>query len=148
MANKFLNGIGGTIVVNTLTGSAVTLAVKKWSGKKTAVKHDRTHAGSAGWQVVIPGTVGMAGSGECYLDFNALPDSASGGPLNPAQHLSGGVSDPDKYYAAVRLNVGNSGLAYTMANALISELEIVSSTDEGCTFSFTFDSSGPVVGPA
>jgi hypothetical protein len=144
---QFLNGIGGTITAQVSGGTACTFAVTKWEGKKSVDKHDRTHAGTGGYKVTIPGYAQLAGSGECFLDLNNLPDIAGSKVLDPTRHLSGGTSDPTKYWAGLILNLGNSGLAYRMTYALISELTLVSSTSEGCTFSFQYESCYSFTGP-
>jgi len=143
-----VNGIGGTVTAQVSGGSVISFAVKKWTGKIQVDKLERTHGGSAGYKVKIPGNGDFTGSMECFLDSTQIPDTVGTNVLSPIRHLSGGVSDATKYYVQIILTLGNSGKAYTLPTAFIEGLEHVSDTAEGCTFTCNFESSGTFSGPA
>ena len=148
MAFTPVNGIGGVVTAQVSGGSVITFAVTKWNGKVASKELDRTHAGSQGYEVYAPGTGSISGSVECWLDSTQIPDTIGSNVLSPIRHLSGGVSDATKFYVQLVLTLGNSAKSYTIPTAMISDLEHTSSTSEGCSFTFSFKSSGSFSGPA
>lgn len=133
---KIHSGSGG----KALSG-IVEFAVVDWQLTIANRLAEATHSGSGAASEWVPTITDGSGTMNCLWDSTNIPDTGTGGPLDPTRPTDGS-SDT----VALKLYCGNSTKFYSF-NAVIENLVVTSAIADVVKFSCSFKSSGPITGP-